>query len=404
MANTLMTHDIVAKIFAAVLTNKTVGLQVVSRDYDTDFQPSGKGDAVRVRIPAKLRAYDGPDITGNGDSQFVTESYISLQIEKDKVVPVTITNKDMTLEIEDFRKQVADQQSIPMADAWDTYIFGTLPLLCPNIVGTPGVTPASDEVLSDASVRLTELGCPGENRHTVLNPVARGALAQYIKATSNQKIAADALKRGFVGRTADMAFLESNNISRHTNGSFNGTPITMGASQTGATVIIDGIGGAYAGFLKKGDILTFAGCFAVKPVNGEALPYLKQFVVTADTASVATGTGQCTVPISPSIDVAIPGKTCSASPTNDGAVTIFGGASTTFSRNIACHKNAMTFVSVPLKPLDGGSVSNNVSLEGISILYSAGDDIKLRHTIKRIDSIYGGRLINPDYMCMIAGE
>ncbi|MBW7995369.1 MAG: hypothetical protein FVQ81_02115 [Candidatus Glassbacteria bacterium] len=404
MANTIMTQDIVAKVFAAVLTNKTVGINIVNMDYTAEFKPSGKGDTVRVRVPAKLRSYDGPDITGNGDSQNAIESYVDVKLSQHKVTPVTITAKDMTLEIADFQRQIADQQVIPIADDFDTYIFGTLPLGCANIVGEAGVTPASDEVVSDAAVRLTEMGCPGEDRNFVLNPVARGALAQYIKATSNQKIAADALRRGFVGRTADMAFWQSNNISRHTNGSFNGTPIVMGASQTGATVVIDGIGGAYTDFLLQGDIITFAGCYAVKPVNGEAFPYLRQFVVTADVDSVATGTGQATVPIWPAIDIAVPGKTCSASPSNDGAVTLFGGASTSFSRNLACHKKAITFASSPLHPLDGGSRSFNTSVDGVSLLFTAGDQIKELQTIKRFDSLFGGLIVNPDMCCMIAGE
>ena len=404
MANTFMTHDIVAKLAAISLTNKTVGLNVVNRDYTSDFKPSGRGDTVRVRVPADLRSYDGPDITNNGDDQYLTETYVNVQLEKDKVVPVTITNKELSLEIEDLQKQVTDPQMIPMADAIDSYIFETLTLLCPNIVGEPGITPASDEVVSDAAVRLTEMGCPGEDRNFVLNPKARGSLAQYIKATSSQKMAEDAIRRGFVGRTADMAFWESNNISRHTNGSFDGLPIVMGASQTGASVVVDDVGGAITDFLLKGDIITFAGCYAVKPVNGEALPYLKQFVVTADTDAVATGTGQATIPISPSIDIAVPGKTCSASPTDGGAVTLVGGASGTYTRNLACHKRAITLATAPLAPLRGGSVSHHVTLDGISLLYSAGDDIKVRHTIMRYDCLFGGLLVNPNMCCLIAGE
>ena len=167
---------------------------------------------------------------------------------------------------------------------------------------------------------------------------------------------------------------------------------------------MDGIGGAVTDFLKKGDIITFAGCYAVKPVSGEALPYLRQFVVTEDTDAVATGTGEATIPIYPSIDVTAPGKTCSASPTNDGAVTLFGGASTSYTRNLAVHRSAMTFASAPLKPLQGGSKSYQVTLDGMTLLYSAGDDIKARHTIYRYDALFGGKLVNPMMACLIAGE
>jgi len=212
MGNTYMTHDVVAKVAAVSLVNKTVGLSVCNMDYDAEFKPSGKGDTVRVRVLGDLQAYDGPDITANGDDQYLTETYVNVQLEKDKVVPVTITNKDLTLEIEDFQKQVTDQQMIPMADAIDSYIFSTIPLVCPNIVGTPGVTPSTDEVVSDAGVRLTEMGCPYEDRSVVLNPKGRGGLAQYLKAISSPAMAEDMVKRGFITRTANMAFYESNNV------------------------------------------------------------------------------------------------------------------------------------------------------------------------------------------------
>lgn len=395
----------VGRIAAVSLTNLTTGLSVVNRDYEADYKPSGKGDTIRVRVLADLRAYDGPDITSTGANQVLTESYLSIVLNQDKNVPVTIPNKDMTLEIQDFKQQVTDQQMIPMADKIDTFIFGTIPLLCPNIVGEPGITPASDEVISDAGVRLSEMGCPWDQRKFVLNPKARGALATYIKAISNSAINAAALRRGHVGQTANMEFLESNNISSHTNGGFDGTPIVNGATQIGSTIEIDGFGGGGAtDVLLKGDIITFAGCFAVKPVSGDILPYLKQFVVTADADAAATGTGEASVSIYPAIDTAIPGKTCSASPTNGGAVTLFGGASTTYTRNLACHKKAMTFAMSPLHPLDGGSVSYNVSHEGLSLLYSAGDSIYKRETVKRYDALYGGLLTNPNMCCLIAGE
>lgn len=394
----------VAKIAAAVLTNQTIGKNIVNMDYQAEFKPSGKGDTVRVKTLPKYISYSNRDLTGV--DQYASETYVNVTLDTEAVVPVTYTDKDLTLEISDFEEQFGKPMAVAMANCFDTFIFDKMGWSCPNIVGEPGITPSSIDVISNAEVRLTELGCPEEGRNLVLNPRARGEIAQYLKSTSNQQIAADAIKRGYVGKdVSGMRFWQSNNVYRHTNGSFNGTPIVMGANQgADGSIVLDGIGGAYTGFLKKGDILTFAGCYAVKPVSGVALPYLKQFVVTEDVDSVATGTGQATVSISPKIVISGAGKNCSAYPTNDGAVKLYGAASQTYTRNLACHPGAFTFASVPLHPLTGGSVSHSQTVDGLSILLTLFDEGRKMQTIRRLDALYGGLMVNPDMCCLIAGE
>jgi hypothetical protein len=357
---------------------------------------------VRVRVPAQLRAYDGPDITSYW--QTITESYVSVTLDQFKTVGFSITAKDRTLEIKDFRTQCIDPAIDPLADAIDTYVFGTLGLQFNNIVGYAGVTPSSSAILGLAAQRLTELGCPSDNRNAVFNPAARWALADYLKSICNPEMARDVLTRGFIGRNADMQFYESNNIGRHTNGRFDGTVLTKGASQVGAELIMDGFGGAYSDVLKTGDIFTAVGAYQVKPVSGDTMPSLKQFVVTADTDSIADNDGEATPTIFPSIDATIPGKTCSASPTNDGAITLFGGASGSYTNNLAFHKNAIAMAIVPLRPVEGGLQSRSVSMKGINLLYTIGGDIDTLVTKFRFDVLFGGLVVNREMGVRIAGE
>jgi hypothetical protein len=405
MSTLVQTHDMVAKIAAATLTNQAVGKNVVNMDYEAEFKPSGKGDTLRVKIPARFISYASRDLTGV--DQYASETYMNLTLDTEGVVPVTYTDKDLTLEISNFNEQIAKPMVEPVADDFDTFIFDKMGWSCPNIVGEPGITPSSDEVITNATVRLAENGCPLTGLNAVFNHRAAGNIAQYLKATSNQQIAADVIKRGYAGKDiAGTRFWQSNNVYRHTNGSFDGTPIVKGASQgADGTIIIDGIGGAYTGFLKKGDILTFAGCYAVRPTNHVALPHLKQFVVTKDVDSVADNTGEATVSISPAIVTSGAKQNCSAYPTNDGAVKLFGSAGQTYTRNLVCHPGAFTFATSPLHPLTGGSVSHPSGVvEGMSVLLTIFDEGRKMQTIRRLDYLYGGLMVNPDMCCLVAGE
>jgi hypothetical protein len=86
------------------------------------------------------------------------------------------------------------------------------------------------------------------------------------------------------------------------NGSAEGTPLVKGASQTGSTIDVDGITGTPgAGWLKAGDVISFAGINCV-------------YDVTADVTEAA---GDATIPISPPIYTG-------GSPADDAAVTITG--------------------------------------------------------------------------------
>ena len=147
----------------------------------------------------------------------------------------------------------------------------------------------------------------------------------------------------------------SQNIARHTVGPLGGSPVINGASQgissgwaNTTNVITNGWTASAANRLKAGDIVTFAGCFAVNPVTLQSTGNLMQFVVT-DTSS--DGSGNATIPVSPAIITGGPFQNVSASPTNGGVVTVTGAASQAHSRSIAWDQDAFALAVVPLEDL-----------------------------------------------------
>jgi len=398
MSNTILTDSVIAKEFIRTLRNKCVGLSLIHRGYDKEFQARKIGATVTVGIPARYAAIDGPTITAE-QIQAHTEESVDITLDQHKTVPMSITTHDRTLKMDKFRERVIEPAIIPIADAVDTFIFGTLYKQVFHFVGQPGTDPSSFMAIGAAAQRLTEMGVPYEDRRCILNPAGRWAMADALKGVFNPTMASDLLKKGFIGRSADMSFHESNNIARHTAGAGAAAPLVKGASQTGASIITDAWGTSQSDVLLAGDVITFAGCYAVKPVSGAALPYLKQFVVTADVDSDAVGTGEATVAISPAIVVTGARKNCSASPTNDGAITLVAS----HAANLAFHKNAMALCMAPLAPLEGGSKSYQMKSDGIVILITGADNILTLDTVWRLDVLFGGKVIHPEMACRIAG-
>jgi hypothetical protein len=68
-------------------------------------------------------------------------------------------------------------------------------------------------------------------------------------------------------------------------------PWWMARTQTGSSILTKGWTNAVASRLKKDDIVTFAGCYAVNPTTRASTGALRQFTVTADFSSDVSGGG-----------------------------------------------------------------------------------------------------------------
>jgi hypothetical protein len=389
MANTVLTTTQITRAALRSLKNNSVMAKLVTTKFEGEFgQKNYKiGDSLTVRKPPKYVVNDGPAIT----IQDAVETSVVMSVNKDKNVSLAFTEYDKTLKIEDFTKRFIDPAIIPLANQVD-YDLLQLYKDIYSSVGTPGshATDLSNYLLGGAL--LSENGCPTEPRAAVIGSMAQAKLVNGLSGLFNSapQISEQNLK-GRMGEGAGFDFYMDQNIATHTQGQQGGTPLVNGATAEAASSIVsDGWTAAAANRLKKGDIFTLAGVYAVNPQSKASTGALQQFVATADAAS--DGAGNLTVSVSPSLYTATSGglQNVSALPADNAAITVVGAASTVSKQQMLFHKDAFGLVMVGLEP--GGAGAKTMTITdpdtGLTLNYAEQYDISNRRTVYRIDAIY----------------
>jgi len=183
------------------------------------------------------------------------------------------------------------------------------------------------------------------------------------------------------------------NMPTHTTGSFtSSTPAVAGASQTGTSLAIDGLG---TFTFQAGDNFTIDGVNSVNPISYVDTGDLQQFnVVTA-----VSGTTSVTLTITPSIITSGPLQTVTAGPANNAAIDFLGSTgtvsatmtATSTKQSLIFHPDAFAFVMADLQSPLPGAQSSRISSEGsaISIRYSEQWNAQTDQTITRLDTLGG---------------
>jgi len=225
----------------------------------------------------------------------------------------------------------------------------------------------------------------------------------------------------------DEAARKDSRIRYVTPGAGGGTPTVNGANQgltsgwAQTSNILTQAWSNTVNVLNVGDIVTFAGCNAVNPQNRKQYGggRLRQFVVrpfvgtpsggtfNATTgAYTSSGAGALQFTVSPAIITAGQFQNVSASPTNAGAVVIFGAGFTGSSpQNLAIHRNSFTLASADL-PLPGGVVFAGRAADaqtGLSIRVVRQYTINNDSVPCRFDTLIGWAPIYPELSVRAAG-
>ena len=268
-------------------------------------------------------------------------------------------------------------------------------------VGTAGTTLATYKTLAQAAGKIRENGLVNDDQLTaILGVDAHVEMADALKGLQlpNKEIS-DNYKKGMLVSEAGgfSAIYENTLIPVHTNGSMGGTPLVNGATQTGATLAIDGV--TSGNTWTEGTVFTVAGVYAVHPEGRASTGKLQQFVVTAD--ATFTG-GSATVAISPSIVTSGAFQTVSGSPADNAAITVVGSASTAYAQNLAFHKDAFTFVTADLvKPEGSVEFCSQKVYDGLALRILRQYDAREDEFITRADVIYGYQTLRPQLACRI---
>ena len=391
-----------------VLANNIVLGKRVSRKHQMEFGKESMkiGDTLNIRRPAKFTVSSGASYS----AQDYTETSVPLVINAQKHIDTSFTSADLTLKVQDFSDRIIKPGAIQLAQQIDIDGYVNAKNTVGNLTGTAGTSPNNVSFLFDVGKKLDDFSVPRDSRRYLAidqatNASQVAALTGFFQAQN--QIAKQYEDGIFVDATNTIGLKigMSQNIARQTVGPLGGTPVVNGASQgissgwanTG-TLITNGWTAAAASRLKAGDIFTAAGCFSVNPVTKQTTGQLMQFVVLADQSS--DGSGNLTIAMSPAIITAGPFQNVTASPTNGGAITVNGTASTSYARNLAWHEDAFELAVVKMVDLaEFGGWGAVRSQDGFSLRVFRQAAISTDTVGNRVDCLYGWATPYPEQAC-----
>lgn len=401
MANSILTPTVIANELLMRFENNLVFAGNVDQDYDERFAKNGAkiGDTITLRKPVQFQAVDGATIS----IQDVTENSTTLQLSTQKHVAFAFSSKDLSLSIDQFSERYLKSAAVALANAVDVSGLTAAYQATANSVGTPGTVPSALSTYLAAGQKMSEMSCPvDDERHIVITPAMEASIVDALKGLFQSSSEIDRqYRRGRMGMAAGFNWAMDQNCRTHTVGPLGGTPLVNGASQTGSSLVTDGWTAAAASRLKKGDVITIAGVYAVNRVSGDSTGSLQQFVVTADVSS--DGSGNATIPISPAISTTAPYATVSALPADNAAITVVGAASTATPQGLAYHKEAFVLGMAPLEVPQGVHMAKAVMnpKTGVSVRVISDYDITNDRFITRCDVLYGWGIRRPEWACRV---
>lgn len=402
MANTLLTPQIITNELLRRFKNNLGFAGAVRHEWDDRFAVKGGkiGDTLNIRVPVKFTASDGATLV----VQDVTEKSVPLVINKQKHVGFSFSSKDLTLTIDRFGDRYLDSAAVALANAVDVDGLTLAYQSTYWAVGTPGTIPNALKTYNQAGAKLDKAACPFDTkRSVVISPDMQTEVVDALKGLFQSSVQIkQQYEKGRMGTAAGFDWIVDQNVRTHQVGPLGGTPLVNGAGQTGSSLVTDGWTAAAALRLRKGDIITIAGVYAVNPVSGDTLQDLMQFVVTADVSSDASG--NATIPISPEIITSGPYKTVSAAPADNAAITVLGNANTLSPQGLAFHEEAFTLAMVPMElPQGVHMAARSIDREtGTAIRMVSQYDITNDLFVTRCDILYGWAVTIPHFSVRIA--
>lgn len=402
MANTTLTHSMIAREAAAILAEESPFISNVNRGRQEEFGEAvngyKKGDSVKIRIPPTGVVHDGAVFAGGGSADDNVEQYVNLTIDTQKHIALQFGAKEKTLDIADYKERILRPQMRTLASVIESDLLSKAVLGVPNLVGTAGTTPNAMKTYAQARAKLEAYLAPPGERSCIFSSAANTELVDASKALFH---AGDQIERGFLrgtlGEAQGAMFYESQNVPVVTNGSQVASLLVNGTVSDGDTSFaVDG--GTGTNTIKKGSVFTIAGVKRIHPLTGAVSADLQQFVVTAD---VTLSSGAGTVSFYPAVNTAGQNKTVSALPADNAALTFVGSASTGYAQNLMFHKDAFTAAFAPLPVLASCEGYTARLPNGISVRVMTFGDGNNDYERTRIDVLYGFQTVRGLHACRI---
>jgi len=425
MANRILTDDIIAKRGLAQMINSLGIVQRVNRDYQAEFKKVG--ESVQYRLPVRAQNTTGMSL----QLQPLVEQTRSIVLRGWAQQAFDFSQRDYALDIADLDSRHILPRVRTMANYMDKSIVDNYWKIA-NCAANGGTQPSTAGVYTTARAKLRSIGTPEDDMYTLgLNPTSDAAIQNGIitpstSAIYNSEMAMKSFVKGQLAYpVAGMTTLTTANMPNHTFGTF--WPVTAGDatvvdvtatalihSPANNTTTIEVDLGNTTGTVKKGDIVTFAGCNSVNQMNYQDTGFAQDFTVVQD--ATASG-GVVTLVVSPcmndgtltttdpntgnSVSLAAY-QNVTAYPVENAAVACRGGRGLTYTQDLIFHKSCFSFVQVDVES-PYGFAGGKQSHGGFSMTCSKAGDIQNYRSIMRFDSLFGTDVTYPEMGMRVLG-
>jgi len=416
MSNNLLTISKITNEALMVLENELTFTSEVDRNYDDQFAVVGAkiGNTVNVRRPGRFIGTTGPALNVEDFNETSVPVTLSTQFHVD----TQFTTADLALSLDMFSDRVLKPAVAAIANKIDRDGLVMAKNNTANIVGTAGTPPTGLITYLTAGAYLDSEGAPRDGRRSVtIEPFTSATIVDSLKGLFvPQEAIGEQYRKGLMGRdSAGVNWKMDQNVVSQQFGAWTGGTagsITVNGSNQGlasgwAQTSTINITATAAGALNQGDVITFAGVYAVNPQNRQAYGNnkLRNFVVTS---AVTLSNGNTSVTVSPALIYGGQFQNVTASPTSGVAVTPFSigvsGNGTYSPQNILMHRNAFTLAVADLELPEGVHFAGRASDKeiGLSMRVVRQYTINNDSIPTRLDVLYGWAPLYPELACRIA--
>ena len=406
MANTLLTITMVSYEQLRVLYNELRFTKKINRQYDSMFAVAGAkvGSTVNARKPPRYTVRTGQAV----NIQNMVETQVPITLTNQDGVDLQASTADFALSIDDFSNRFLRPAAIAIANQVDFNGTSTLTPLVSNVVGTPGTAPTSLSTVLDGKTILDGLACPRTDRWAILAPgmessLVGGALT-YFNPTGS---ISEQYRSGTMGTFGGFEFDMDVNVYTQTTGTIADTGVTTTSNTQNAVVTGSWTSGD---IVNRGDIVSFAGAYAVNPQSRQSTGLLLQQVATA--TATASGGGAMTINVSPGFITSGQFQNCTANPTGSGTVYFYGSSNpSTYSAKsspqaLLFHPDFGTLACADLPVYEKGVVEGYrvpAPELGLSIRVLKAYNIMTDQLVTRSDLLYGWAGLYPNELaCRVA--
>lgn len=342
MANTFSNTQLVTFKSLRGFRNRFKFVKNIDQSYSSQFGVAGAkvGSQISVRKKQRFAVSSGSAAQIQGLTDATTPITMTIRSH----VAYQIDSTERYLSADDLMNRYGNEAVVAMSNAVENNALAFGCVVSPNWAGTLGTAPTDNSGILDLGVTLDNYSAPDDlDRNLIVTPnQMKKAIMNDQQLFNHQGELGKQFKKGVVGEAHGFDWFKSQNVPIFTSGvRAAATPLINGASQTGTTINIKGMGAA--GIIKMGEKLRITGVNNVnmqsRQDNGSPFSATVMANATADGSGLITG-----LQIYPGITPTGTLQNVTGSPADNAPITLWAPTATVGATGLAWTKEAFAIV------------------------------------------------------------